>query len=383
MPIITKKLKNKQTVYTAKINYTEPGTNQYKSVQKTFDFKKDAEIFESEIRIAINTGKFFEPNFNDEVDYNEVTFTQLWEKFYASKKGIKATTEIKYERAFAMYFEPEFGITPVKNIRRIHIVNWREKMYNKHNLSVKTVNNFLVLLNEVFNFGLSNLGLQHNPLQGFKKDKYKRPIQEQYTLDEFEQFISVVDDPMYNLLFKMLYFTGLRKGELLALTFDDMLRIPYQLEVKKSRTYENKEKGTYSITAPKSAGSHRMIVIEKNTYEQFLDFYKQEAEKDGFSKDWYIFNGPTIIGNETLRRRNAKYAKLAKLKKIRIHDFRGSNASFLTSVNGIAIAQKQLGHESIEMTNKYYVNVTDESQKQALDKVSEVVLANTTIFKKR
>ncbi|MRA58583.1 tyrosine-type recombinase/integrase, partial [Bacillus thuringiensis] len=74
-----------------------------------------------------------------------------------------------------------------------------------------------------FNFGIKFHGLTTNPARiagNFQKESKKRI--NFWEFEEFKQFISVVDEPMYKAFFSTLYYSGARKGELLALTWEDI-----------------------------------------------------------------------------------------------------------------------------------------------------------------
>ncbi len=83
-----------------------------------------------------------------------------------------------------------------------------------------------------------------------------------WELEEFRKFISIVDDEVYNLLFNLLFFTGIRKGEALALTWNEIDFERQYIKIKKSCSYVSGE--GYIISKPKTKSSYRMIYI--NSY---------------------------------------------------------------------------------------------------------------------
>ncbi|MHA6486725.1 site-specific integrase [Bacillus cabrialesii] len=147
----------------------------------------------------------------------------------------------------------------------------------------------------------------------------------------------MIDDPMYRALFSTLYFSGARKGELLALIWANVDFENNHIDINK--TEYNRE-----ITKP------------KQVMEQLIGI-KKSAEKIAPVKPEYRVFGSFYdsIATSTIDRRYEKYLKLSGVKRILIHEFRHSHASYLIHkrCNPLVIAQR-LGHKNLAETLNTY-----------------------------
>lgn len=106
-----------------------------------------------------------------------------------------------------------------------------------------------------------------------------------WTIDEFKQFIVYFkDDPLYNLVFNLLYYTDMRQGEMLALVFVD-----FNLEEKTININKNcgLRKGKNAITTTKTRSSNRIITFPEfllDLIEQYVEsLYKYEPDQSFFN----------------------------------------------------------------------------------------------------
>lgn len=211
------------------------------------------------------------------------------------------------------------------------------------------------------------------------KDIDKRPKTFNiYTLEEYRVFSSVIDDPMYKTLFDTLFFCGLRKGEICALTWNDFRADLRQISISKSVNTSAKEK---LATSPKTLSSNRIIPISRQLCEEYQELKAYYQKADGFSENWYIFGGLTAIPNNTLQVKKKKYYQAAKLicpelKEIRIHDFRHSCASYLINEikAPITSVSRYLGHENPQITLSVYSHFYEKD----LSAIAEEIEKNLT-----
>lgn len=166
-----------------------------------------------------------------------------------------------------------------------------------------------------------------------------------WTQEEYQRFIEqIADKPQFYYAFEMLYWTGIRCGELLALTADD-------IDVEKRRLRINKSyqriKGKDLITEPKTRKSNRTIIMPDFLAEEMDDYIK---ELYGFASYDRIFQ----ISKTSLHNELKRGAKLAGVKKIRVHDLRHSHVSLLIQLgySALAIAER-VGHEAVKITYRY------------------------------
>lgn len=166
-----------------------------------------------------------------------------------------------------------------------------------------------------------------------------------WTKEEYQKFSEVMmDKPLSYYAFEMLYWCGIREGELLALA-------PADFDFEKGTVTINKSyqrlKGKDVITTPKTEKSNRTITMPQFLVEEIQNYLKMLY---GVGKDDRIFT----VTKSYLYREMERGAKEAGVKRIRIHDIRHSAISLLIDMgfSATAIADR-VGHESIDITYNY------------------------------
>ena len=175
-----------------------------------------------------------------------------------------------------------------------------------------------------------------------------------YTWEEFKQFLSVIDDIKWKALFEVLFFCGLRRGELRGLSWDNIDFFNHELSVVKNVVQEG-ESGDYIVTTPKTRTSVRTLPVPERVMNDLHELYLQEKKQYGFTNKWYVFGDKEPLSANILRHHKNDYTREAGVKQIRIHDFRHSCASVLIN-NGasIMVVAKFLGHAKIDETLNTY-----------------------------
>lgn len=153
-----------------------------------------------------------------------------------------------------------------------------------------------------------------------------------------------MDKPMSYYAFEMLYWCGLREGELLALTPADFDFEKRTVTINKSFQHLN---GRDLITTPKTEKSNRTITLPKFLSDEMQDYLKL-LYNVGYDDRMFP------VTKSYLHREMDRGSKEAGVKRIRIHDIRHSHVSYLIDLgfSATAIADR-VGHESIEITYNY------------------------------
>lgn len=149
----------------------------------------------------------------------------------------------------------------------------------------------------------------------FRKNDLENPYtkMQYWTEEDFKNFIcNVIDDQLYYTLFTLLFYTGLRKGEALALTFEDIDLYKNTINIYKTLSSVSKVENPL-ITPPKSRISKRKINITKNV-QKILYAWKQKCmSMYEFEENWFVFmqNGH-VLSTSTLGRAWTRYCTLGK-----------------------------------------------------------------------
>lgn len=245
---------------------------------------------------------------------------------------------------------PYFGNMRVDEIEPIDVVRWQNKLMAYRNEKgepyaptyLRSVNN---QLSAIFNHAVRYYGLKSNPCaKTTRMGSSKGGEMLFWTREEYLRFADAVSDkPESYYAFEILYWCGLRLGELLALAPSDFDFARSELKVTKSC---QRLHGRDVITPPKTPKSIREIVMPK-----FLkDELEQWVESLALDADEGIFT----FTKAKLHHELDRGCKRSHVKRIRIHDLRHSHVSLLIEMgfSAVAIAER-LGHESSDVTFRY------------------------------
>ncbi len=296
---------------------------------------------------------------------DKIKYKDLYNEFVENKsKLIKKRSLMSYQEAHNYHILKYFGDTVVENITSDDIRRWQRKLINKgySNTYLKTIQ---VNFRRVLTWGIKHDYIDKNPfkIDYVKKSEVKKEMNF-FTPEEYAAFRDIIDDEMYGLIFDVLYWTGIRKGELLALTFEDIDFDNRQLIIRKTYDYRNHE-----TTTPKCRSSYRNVMLTTKLVDSLLKHVEQCKQYAGFKTGLFVFGLDKPISSTTLERKKNQYCRLANVKKIRIHDFRHSHVSLLINneISDFDIS-KRLGH-SRDMVNNTYGHWFKKNQLKIIEKL--------------
>lgn len=194
-----------------------------------------------------------------------------------------------------------------------------------------------------------------------------------WSLNDFSHFIEVVDDLLYKAIFELLFFTGVRKSEALALTWNDIDFNNCFIVINKQTTRFSNN-GRTILISPKTSSSNRRISINDNLVNTLNDLYNYYSEHFvKFDNSWFVFGGINPISHTQLKRKKDFYCDIAEVKKIKLHEFRHSHACLLFK-NGVPIedVSRRLGHSSLSMTMDTYLRFLPSNEKRVVDTLNSL-----------
>lgn len=192
-----------------------------------------------------------------------------------------------------------------------------------------------------------------------------------FTIDEFNKFILYIDNEIYKQFFNFIFFTGARIGEAMALKFSDLNDGYISINKTISKECEN---GVRIVNSPKTHSSNRIIEIDFKLNLDLLALLEVYQEKyNDFSYDYYIFGGIKPLSPTTITRIKNLACEKAKIKKIRLHDFRHSHATLLVK-NNLMINEisRRLGHSNVSITLNTYVHTDLEQEKKVISTLNSL-----------
>lgn len=311
--------------------------------------------------------------------YGEVY--ELWKESY--KESVITATYETAVRTFEMHILPHTEAISIDKMT----LSYCQKLYNKWREAYPK-NAKIILYNfaRVFKYAI-HLGLiKENPCQNVIKGKNKEAESNKlkmWTKEELSQFLEICkqsEDFIIYPLYRLIAYTGLRRGEVSALKWSDIDLERQQLQVNRSITRND---GKYIIgDTTKTKKSKRIISLDDETtniiknykakvmmlafknktknLDDDLVFYKENRNKE--KSNIYIF----------MNKNFAKLCKIAKLENITLHGLRHTHCSLLLqSGANIKVVAERLGHKDISMTLNVYTHITKEQDKEMINDLAE------------
>ena len=282
----------------------------------------------------------------------DMTFASFVEQYTSDMKTrIKENTWATKDHIIRTKLLPYFGKLKMCNITAQQIITWQNEMLNHKGekgekyspVYLRSVNS---QLSAIFNHAVRYYNLRENPCKkAGSMGKKKNREMLFWTKEEYLKFAEVMmDKPLSFYAFEMLYWCGIREGELLALTPADFDFEKKTLRINKS--YQRLQ-GKDVITTPKTKKSNRVIQMPDFLCDEMQDYFKQIY---GLEPDSRLFP----LTKHTLKRGMEFGCKASGVKVIRIHDLRHSHVSLLINMGYSAVAiGNRVGHESVEITYRY------------------------------
>lgn len=326
---------SKRNTWFFRIYINDKYGNRKQKCRSGFRTKSEAKLAEQDF---LNNG------FKEE---NEMTFQELYDEYLLYKmQTLKSQSIRSIKSKFNNYILPYFGAYQFNKIDHKDYIKWKNYIISK-NFGYKYNAGLHGSMVSILNYAIDFYDLEKNiasKIGNFSKKEYIRKINF-WTLEEFQQYISFVNDNVYMTLYHTLFFTGIRIGEALALNWHDI--IDNCIKVNKTLSKEKKDI-IHVITTPKTKSSIREIQLDDKTLnllQELKEYYKTFIN---FSEDWFVFGGLYPLSQTTVGRRKNEYCTLSNSKQIKIHDFRHSHATFLLSRGiPITVISKRLGHADI------------------------------------
>ncbi len=346
----------KQGTYYASFYFTDYTGVRRKKMKRGFAKKRDAQEWERQYLLQKNADLTM--TFGDFVTiYRTDKKDRLRENTWISKDNMIETKILPYfEKRIISEIEPKDVIAWQNALMAARMDNG--KPYSPTYL--KTVHS---QLSAIFNHAVRYYRLKQNPAEiagNMGKDTHKEMLF--WTKEEYQRFAdAIMDKPMSYYAFEVLYWCGIREGELLALTAADFDFKRQTLRINKS--YQRFE-GRDVVTEPKTPKSNRIIHLSKFLCEEMQDYMKSLY---GLKPDDRIFP----VTKHFLTHEMERGCKASGVKRIRIHDLRHSHVSFLIEkgFSAVDIAER-VGHESIDITYRY-AHMFPSKQAEMADKLDE------------
>ena len=302
----------------------------------------------------------FERDFLEQQSTNpDMTFQNLYEIYMEDMAArLKQSTLLTKKAVLQTHILPFFGSKPINEIKASDVRRWQAKlMSSPNNYSQTYLKKINTELNSIINYAKRFYDLNTNPCgKAGTIGKAKAEEMDYWTYDEYIAFREgVKDKPLSYICIEVLYWTGMREGELLALSPADIDLDNKTISI--NRTYQRIE-GKDVFTSPKTRKSKRKIPIPDFLCQELSDYIQSRYMLDADERLFPVTK--SYLSHEMIRG-----CKNTGVKKIRIHDIRHSHASLLINqgCDALMLADR-LGHEKVSTTLNTYSHLFPHKQQE-------------------
>ena len=368
-------------LYLVKVYRTRDG-QRADHIKRGFRTRKEAKDYEARLIYLKASGKL-----EEFIKPTHKTYNEIFERWYqAYQDTVEPTTASRTLDMFKLHILPVMGELPITKISPLDCQNFitdKAKTFK----NIKQIKSYT---RKVFDFAIKMRLLKHDPMAEIIMPKRKKQrIENYWTVQELQEFLAIVlqEEPYkHYALFRLLAYSGLRKGELYALKWADIDFQSETLSVNKSLGRLDGhaiEKGT------KNDFSVRKIKLDTETIS-ILQEWKSDSQKEkaqlavtplSIEQD-FIFTYCTRSGsieplhadyiNNVLSRIIRKHG----LRKISPHGFRHTHATLMIEIGVDPVnTAKRLGHASSQMTLDTYSHATDNGEDRSIKQFADYLKA--------
>lgn len=363
--------------YRVVVSYVDEVTGKYKQIERTAYGKDNAKLMELKLKTMTS-----------DKSLDKMTVSLLFDEYLTSKKSeVRQTTLDKSRRILQGYvINNDIGKYKLSKLTPRAIQNWKNSIESTE-LAIKTKKNIFSEFRALLNYALKMEYIQKNPLVtvgNFKDVNFTKPSDtiHYYTSEQFLQFISAAkknceeSDSLsewgYYVFFMIAFYTGMRKGEINALRWEDV----EENIIHVKRSVSQKIKGVSALeTPPKNKSSYRDLQAPQPLIEVLQEHKEKQRKlfKKNFQESFRICGADGYLSDTAISNHNIRYANLAELPHITVHDFRHSHASLLAN-NGINIQEiaRRLGHSNIEITWNTYSHLYPREEERAVEILNKI-----------
>ena len=306
--------------------YTDWRGERQQKLKRGFATKKEAQAWEREFLMQKQA----------DINMSFESFVALYEKDVKPK--LKLNTWLSKEHIIRTKILPYFKKRKLSEITARDVIDWQNEIRQHTKSSGESyspdyLKNVHTQLSCIFNHAIKYYGLQINPAAKAGNMGSEQPKEMLFwTKEEYLKFIdAMMDKPMLYYAFEILYWCGIREGELLALTPADFDFEKKTLRINKS--YQRLQ-GKDVITTPKTKKSNRVIQMPDFLCDEMQDYFKQLY---GLESDSRIFP----LTKHTLKRGMEFGCKASGVKIIRIHDLRHPYVKHTTKIFSLRLMDFQ------------------------------------------
>ena len=374
----------KKKLYQARVDLGRDSNGKRQRLAKYTKTKKEAQEWLVDVRGEVKNDTFIEPTTITVKQWLDIWLRDYKKNTYRPSGYMTAVTYID------LHIAPKIGNIKLQDLRPEtiqRVVNdWIDE-----GLKATTALSIYAILSTALKQALENELIRKNPAAKTKLPKIEKPVRRVFTVDEQERFLEVVKNHCRKEFYVLILATGLRIGEALSLTWDDIDFTENILSVNKSvtygvaRDYNNKRKDEnkweFIIGPPKTKTSYRTIPLLPGIVSMLKTLKGRQESEIG---NEYVRRNLVFCNNETgnyLYKCSVNQTFKKCLEKAGV-DSKGFSIHCLRHTfatrgleNGIEmrVMQELLGHTSLKMTADLYTHVLPDKKAASIFKLESTI----------
>ncbi|KKK37009.1 integrase [Mesobacillus campisalis] len=351
-----------------------PKTGERKQKYQSFRNKKDAKAALISIQHQVSEGSYFEPSKEDFPIFMNKWFDRVY------RRGVEVTTAESRKHFMDKHILTYFERFKISEINTFQIDEFYEDCLD-NGLAPASIKIIHSLLNQAFKKAVKWKLVKFNPVTDSSPPPVKnKRITGLWNEEETKRFIAKVKEKNEESKYVPTIFTGIRRGEMLGLKWEDIDFNEGTIHIQRSLT-RTKSNGII-FKDVKTESSNRVIATSNYIINLLLEHKsRQDKQKERLGTAYFdhglvnctIDGKPIDPGN--LLRQFHKLMGEADVPKISYHDLRHLHATFLMAMGeNPKIVQERLGHSRVQVTLDTYTHVNVEMQRQSANKFEERML---------
>lgn len=344
-----------------------------------FNDLKTAKTELAKVEYLVNSGQYYK-------DITKGKFEDVLNEWLVlHETRVKPSTFYNIKLRVKNYVLPYFRGMYIDKITLRHCQDFTNTVYQS---APKAYKHIISIARNTLDYALRLGMIDNNPMAYVIKPKAVQAVKNEhenyYNRDELNKFLTTAkkDNLKYYALFRLLAYSGMRIGEVLALTWDDVDLENNTVTINKTQA---RTRNGLTVQTPKTQASNRVISLDTMTIS-ILKSWKHEQKKELFilgfnalASDQLVFSNSKnkMINNTVIASKLKKIAQQAGIYCITLHGFRHTHASLLFNA-GVDIKQVQarLGHSKVQTTLDIYTHVVKNKADKVADKFAEYVNSN-------
>jgi integrase len=365
-------LKDGGKVWDAIVHIPNPNTGKRKQVQKTFKTQRQAKKWVNDQQGAIADGTAVPPS--------NTTVAMLMEHWleHIVRPHRSGQTYVNYEGTVRRHINSRLGHVKVQKLSAAQVQQWQTALLDA-GIGARSVQLAHINLGQALKVAVRQRLVARNVTDFVELPRYQAREMNFWTADEATKFISVADQSIYGPVWLLALVTGLRKGELLGLRWQDL---DLEQRVLRVRQTVGVLHGKVVFKQPKTLRSRRDVDLPEGIVHVLLAYKaRQNARRLQLGPRWqdhdlvFCSERGTPINPDNCDQDFNRLIVLAEVKRIRIHDMRHTYAT-LAILSGIPVhvVSQSMGHADISTTLRTYSHVLPQQRKELASRMGSLLL---------